>query len=444
MISEPSLKPSCSCYGFWVSRVQVPPVTFIFAPSFMTRSRYFLLILILGSLSTISPFSIDMYLPGFPAIAKEFNISISQVQFSLTAYLIGIAIGQLLYGPLLDRFGRKKPLYIGLFIYIISSVGCAYSYSMESLVLMRFLQALGGCVGMVASQALVRDLFPARKIAQAFSSIILVIAISPMIAPTVGSYFTVAFGWHSVFVALATVTFLILLATYFLLPEGKPADPAISLQPRAILSNFYLVLKQPQFIMYAIAGGIAMSAPFAYIAASADVFLNLFHATEQQYGWIFAFIASAMIGSAQFNHLLLKRFTSQQLVKFALRYQVIAGAILVLGIVLNWFNVVGLTLAIFFFMMGQGLTGPNSSALALAPFTKHAGSAASLLGSFRMLVGGIITAIVSALHNGTPLPMVLGMWLSVVVAILLLTSVKVVIRYRARKRMVKDEPAVLL
>jgi|APTNR8051073442_1049403.scaffolds.fasta_scaffold00152_2 DHA1 family bicyclomycin/chloramphenicol resistance-like MFS transporter len=444
MISEPSLKPSCSCYCFWASRVQLPLVTFIFALSFMTRSRYFLLILILGSLSTISPFSIDMYLPGFPAIAKEFNISISQVQFSLTAYLIGIAMGQLLYGPLLDRFGRKKPLYIGLFIYIISSVGCAYSYSMESLVLMRFLQALGGCVGMVASQALVRDLFPARKIAQAFSSIILVIAISPMIAPTVGGYFTVAFGWHSVFVALATVTFLILLATYFLLPEGKPADPAISLQPRAILSNFYLVLKQPQFIMYAIAGGIAMSAPFAYIAASADVFLNLFHATEQQYGWIFAFIASAMIGSAQFNHLLLKKFTSQQLVKFALRYQVIAGAIMVAGIVLGWFNMIGLTIAIFFFMLGQGLTGPNSSALALAPFTKHAGSAASLLGSFRMLVGGIITAIVSALHNGTPLPMVLGMWLSVVVAILLLTSVKVVIRYRARKRMVKDEPAVLL
>lgn len=427
-----------------ISRVQVPLVTFIFALSFMTRSRYFLLILILGSLSTISPFSIDMYLPGFPAIAKEFNIGISQVQFSLTAYLIGIAIGQLLYGPLLDRFGRKKPLYIGLLIYIISSVGCAYSYSMESLVLMRFLQALGGCVGMVASQALVRDLFPARKIAQAFSSIILVIAISPMIAPTVGGYFTVAFGWHSVFIALASVTLLILLATYFFLPEGKPADAAISLQPRAILSNFYLVLKQPQFIMYAIAGGIAMSAPFAYIAASADVFLNLFHATEQQYGWIFAFIASAMIGSAQFNHLLLKKFTSQQLVKFALRYQVIAGAIMVAGIVLGWFNMIGLTIAIFFFMMGQGLTGPNSSALALAPFTKHAGSAASLLGSFRMLVGGVITAIVSALHNGTPLPMVLGMWLSVVVAILLLTSVKVVIRYRARKRMVKDEPAVLL
>ncbi len=338
----------------------------------MTRSRYFLLIIILGSLSTISPFSIDMYLPGFPAIAKDLHVSISQVQFSLTAYLIGISIGQLVYGPLLDRYGRKKPLYVGLLIYVVSSIGCAFSFSLQSLVLMRFLQALGGCVGMVAAQALVRDLFPVRKIAQAFSSIILVIAVSPMIAPTVGGYITVAFGWASVFIALAVVAFLILLATFFLLPEGKPADAGISLKPRAIISNFILVLKQPQFIMYAVAGGIAMSAPFAYIAASADVFLNIFHATEQQYGWIFAFIASAMIGSAQFNHLLLKKFTSQQLVKFALRYQVIAGAVMVAGVMFDWFNLVGLTVAIFFFMLGQGLTGPNSSALALAPFTKHA------------------------------------------------------------------------
>jgi DHA1 family bicyclomycin/chloramphenicol resistance-like MFS transporter len=151
-----------------------------------------------------------------------------------------------------------------------------------------------------------------------------------------------------------------------------------------------------------------------------------------------------MIGSAQFNHLLLKKFTSQQLVKFALRYQVIAGAVMVAGVMFDWFNLVGLTVAIFFFMLGQGLTGPNSSALALAPFTKHAGSAASLVGSFRMLVGGVITAILSALHNGTTMPMVLSMWLTVVVSIILLTSVKVVIRYRARRRVVQDEPVVLL
>lgn len=410
----------------------------------MKRNRYILLILILGSLSTISPFSIDMYLPGFPAISEDLGVSISQVQLSLTAYLVGIAVGQILYGPLLDRYGRKKPIYVGLIIYIISSVICAFSTSLESLIAMRFLQALGGCVGMVGSQAFVRDVFPMRKTAQAFSSIILVIAVSPMIAPTLGGYITVAFGWPAVFIMLAILTLLILAATYFLLPEGKKADPGISLRPKAILKNFILVSKQPQFSIYALAGGIATSATFAYIAASADVFLNLFKATEQQYGWIFAFVASGMIGSAQFNHFLLKKFTSQQLVKYALAYQTVIGAFMVVGVMFNWYNLVGLTVMIFFFVLGQGLTGPNSAALALAPFTKHAGSAASLLGSFRMLMGGVMTVWVSAWHDGSALPMVIAMWTVVVVSVVLFAVAKVTIRYRARKRVVEDEPAVLL
>jgi MFS transporter, DHA1 family, multidrug resistance protein len=410
----------------------------------MTRNRYILLILILGSLSTISPFSIDMYLPGFPAISKDLGVSISQVQLSLTAYLVGIAIGQLIYGPLLDRYGRKKPLYIGLLIYIVSSVICAFSTSLQSLIAMRFLQALGGCVGMVGSQAFVRDLFPIRKTAQAFSSIILVIAVSPMIAPTVGGYITVAFGWPSVFIMLAAVTVLILAASYFLLPDGKKADPDISMNPKAILGNFVLVMKQPQFSIYTLAGGIGMSAPFAYIAASADVFLNFYNASEHEYGWIFAFVATAMIGSAQFNHVLLKKFTSQQLVKYALTYQVVVGALMVAGIMFDWFNMIALTIMIFLFVMGQGLTGPNSSALALAPFSKHVGSAASLLGCFRMMIGGLITVCVSIWYDGTALPMVMVMWLSVVVAITILGGAKVAVRYRARRRIIEDEPAVLL
>ncbi len=410
----------------------------------MKPNRYILLILILGALSTISPFSIDMYLPGFPAISKDLGVSISQVQLSLTAYLVGIAVGQLLYGPLLDRYGRKKPMYVGLIIYIISSVICAFSTSLQSLIAMRFLQALGGCVGMVGSQAFVRDLFPIRKTAQAFSSIILVIAVSPMIAPTLGGYITFAFGWSWVFIMLAILTLLILAATYFLLPDGKKADPSISLKPKAILGNFMLVIRQSQFGMYALVGGIATSATFAYIAASADVFLNQYKATERQYGWIFAFVASGMIGSAQFNHFLLKRFTSQQLVKYALSYQTVMGVFMVTGVAFDWFNIVGLTVMIFFFVLGQGLTGPNSAALALAPFSKHAGSAASLLGSFRMLMGSVVTVWVSAWHDGSALPMVIAMWTVVVVSVIIMAAAKVTVRFRARKRVVEDEPSVLL
>ncbi|HSJ66426.1 MAG TPA: Bcr/CflA family efflux MFS transporter, partial [Anditalea sp.] len=186
-----------------------------------TKTKNFFIIVVLGALCTISPFSIDMYLPGFPAMAKDLNTSISNIQFSLTAYLIGIAIGQLFYGPLLDKYGRKKPLYAGLAIYMVASIGCAFSQSVENLIIMRLLQAIGGCAGMVAAQALVRDLFPVTKTAQVFSLLTLVIAVSPMIAPTVGGFVTAYYDWHIVFIILAVLTLFIWLAAIWVLPDGS-------------------------------------------------------------------------------------------------------------------------------------------------------------------------------------------------------------------------------
>ena len=405
--------------------------------------KQWLIILILGALSTISPFSIDMYLPGFPAIATDLATSIAQVQLSLTAYLVGIAAGQLLYGPLLDRFGRRTPLYAGLVVYLLASIGCTFTTSIEGLIAMRFLQALGGCAGMVASQALVRDLFPVNKIAQAFSSITLVIAVSPMIAPTVGGYVSAAYGWQSVFVVLTILTALILISVYFFLPEGKRADDTLSLSPQAVLNNFFTVLSQRQFLIYALAGGIATAAPFAYIAGSSNVFINIHHFTERQYGWIFAFIAIAIIGSTQFNYTLLQRFTSQQLTRFALIYQTTVGLTLVLGTQYGWFGKYALIGMLFLFLLGQGLTGPNSTALSLAPFSRLAGSAAALLGSFRMAIGGIVTASVSFFHNNTAVPMVGVMVSCSVIGLTILTIGNRAVRVHPAADEAKKEQALI-
>jgi DHA1 family bicyclomycin/chloramphenicol resistance-like MFS transporter len=409
----------------------------------MTRRENILLILILGSLSTVSPFAIDMYLPGFPAIADDLGTTIDRVQFSLTGYLVGIAAGQLLYGPLLDRFGRTPPLYAGLTVYVIASIGCAFSQSIDALIAMRFLQALGGCAGMVAAQTLVRDLFPANRTAQAFSSLTLVIAISPMIAPTLGGYITAAYGWQSIFYMLASITLLIAACVYLFLPEGRVADKTISLRPRSVLRNFFGVIKEPQFIMYALGGGTAMAAPFAYIAGSSFVFMQLYGASAQQYGWIFAIVAAGLIGMSQLNHILLNRFTSQQLVKYALRFQTLVGIVFVTGVWLGWFNMIGFFAMTFVFLAGQGLTGPNSTALSLAPFTKNTGSAASLLGAFRMAVAGLASAGVSAFHDETALPMVVGMVACPVIAISVLTVGKGVVRYRAKKG-IKEDPSPIM
>lgn len=377
----------------------------------MTSRQYFVIILILGTLSTISPFSIDMYLPGFPAIARDLDTSIAQVQLSLTSYLVGISLGQLLYGPLLDRFGRKYPLYFGLTVYILASLGCWLVDSVQGLILMRFLQAIGGCAGMVAAQALVRDLFPVKQTAQAFSMLTLVIAVSPMVAPTVGGYVSTAFGWHAIFILLALITALILLSIYFVLPAGKQPDPGLSLRPGPVLHNFLSVLRQPQFLVYALVGGIASSAPFAYIAGSPDVFMNLYRVSEREYGWIFALLAFAMIGSTQLNHFLLKRFQSEQVILVTLIYQTLVGLVLVYGTWAGWYGKIELVALMFIFLTGQGLTNPNASALSLAPFSRLAGSASALMGSFRMAMGGLTSAAVSLLHNGTALPMVAVMTL---------------------------------
>lgn len=410
----------------------------------MTRKQHFIIILILGALCTISPFSIDMYLPGFPAIAKDLSTSIAAVQLSLTSYLIGISVGQLLYGPLLDRFGRKIPLYIGLVIYVIASLGCAITESVETLILMRFIQALGGCAGMVAAQALVRDLFPVNKTAQAFSLLTLVIAISPMVAPTLGGYVTAAFGWHYVFIILAIITVFIIIAVYFILPQGNVPDASISLKPKPVLKSFFEVIKNPQFLIYTLAGGVATAAPFAYIAGSADVFINIYKVSEQQYGWIFAFLAFAMIGTTQLNHFLLKKFTSQQIIQFTLIYQSLVGVVLVAGAWMNLFGQYGLIALLFIFLTGQGLSNPNATALSLAPFTRHAGSAAALMGSFRMAMGGLVSGGVSFLHNGTSLPMVGMMTFCAVSGLIALTIGKVKVRHKARNRAVEEETSVLM
>ena len=375
----------------------------------MSKKENFVLIMILGTLCTISPFSIDMYLPGFPAIAQSLNTSISNVQLSLTSYLVGISIGQLFYGPLLDKFGRKKPLYTGLIIYILTSVACAFSYSVDHLILMRFLQAIGGCVGMVAAQALVRDLFPLNKTAQVLSLLTLVIAVSPMIAPTVGGYVTAHFGWQAIFLVLAAITTFILFGLKWHLPAGAHPDSSISLRPKSVIKNYLLVLKDRQFFTYMLVGGIAGAAPFAYIAGSADVFMNKYGISETGYGWIFALLATAMIGSTQLNHILLRKYTSKQIIRVSLAYQSVVGVIMILGVWLQWLDVVALIFLMFIFLTGHGLNSPNTAALSLAPFSKNTGSASAMMGSMRMAMAGVVSALVSIVHTGTALPMVFMM-----------------------------------
>jgi DHA1 family bicyclomycin/chloramphenicol resistance-like MFS transporter len=368
-------------------------------------NKNFYLILILGLLTAIGPFSIDMYLPAFPDIAKGLHTTIARVMLSLSSFFIGISAGQLLYGPLLERFGRKKPLYAGLCIYLLASIGCAAAASVNELIIFRLLQALGGCAGMVTARAMVRDLFEVKENARIFSTLMLVVAVSPIIAPTAGGYVTSVLGWRYVFAILIVINLFILAGVYFLLPESKKPDPSFSLKAGAIIKNFTGIIKYPQFYTYALTGAVAYGGLCAYVSGSPNVFMEIFHVNEKQYGWIFALIALGIISASQVNNFALKKTSGERIIKIALVCQSVIGASLAAISLLGWSELYSTIGLIFLFLACQGFIFPNASALSLAPFGHSAGSASALMGAIQMGIGAGASAVVSLLQNHTPLPM---------------------------------------
>lgn len=395
-------------------------------------------------LSAIGPFSIDMYLPGFPAIAADLHTTVAHVALSLSSFFIGISAGQFLYGPLLDRYGRKRPLYIGLSVYLLASIGCALCTSVDALIVLRLVQAIGGCAGMVAARAMVRDLFPVEENAKIFSLLMLVIGVSPIIAPTVGGYVTAAFGWHYIFIILTIMSALILAAVHFALPESRKPDLTVSLLPAHIIKGFLSVFKEPQFYTYAFTGAISAAGLYAYISGSPHVFMELYKVTERQYGWIFAGIALGLITCSQLNIFLLRRFKSEQIIRMALFCQTLAGITLVLG---TAFHLLGLFSTIFFiliFLSCQGFVFPNSSALSMAPFSRNAGTASALMGGIQLAVGALTSGIVSVLTNSTALPMAGVMASCALLSFCVLLAGRKVIRYNATLLEVQEESAEMI
>jgi MFS transporter, DHA1 family, multidrug resistance protein len=402
----------------------------------MTSKKYFSLILILGTLTALGPFSIDMYLPGFPAIAQDLGTTVGEVSLSLSSFFIGISAGQLLYGPLLDRFGRKKPLYVGLVVYIISSLACAFANSIDALIYLRFIQAVGSCAAAVASVAMVRDLFPVGDNAKVFSTLMLVVGVSPMVAPTVGGYVTAGFGWESVFLILAAMAVVILVAVIWGLPESSPADPSLSLKPRPILTNFFTVMREPQFYTYALSGAVAFAGLLAYVSGSPLVFMEIYQVNEKQYGWIFAFLSIGLIGASQVNSALLRRYRSEQIIQGALVIQVGTALLFVACTAFGLLGLFGTIAFIFIYLCSLGFTFPNASALALVSFSRNAGSASALMGAAQMGIGALATVALSLLHSPTAIPMAAVMAGSAVLALVILLA--------GRKKIPQDRvPAVV-
>lgn len=356
-------------------------------------------------LTALGPLAIDMYLPAFPSMASSLDTSMGSIERTLASYLFGLAGAQLIYGPVADRYGRKKPLLFGVALFTVASIGCALSTEIEHLTLWRVLQAFGGAAGMVIPRAVIRDNFDTRDAAKALSMLMLIMGVTPILAPLLGGQLLIYSSWHSVFVFMCLVGIALFVATWRSMQETLNPDNLIPLRPALIARNYYELSRHRRFLFYSLAAAFGSGGMFAYISGSARVFISIYEVDPSYFGLLFGLNAGSFILAAQVSARLLNRFSPDTLLKWAQHIQllfILSALTLTLS---HQLGLASLMICLMGFMACQGFIGPNSAALALAEQGRRLGVASALMGTIQMLCGAAAGLAVSAWHSTTPLPL---------------------------------------
>ena len=380
------------------------------------KTDFFKTALILGLLSAIGPFAVDMYLPALPSIGQSLGASMSAVQASLMVFFISLGVGQLVYGPLSDMLGRKAPLYFGLVLFAAGSVGCAMAPDIQTLVVLRFVQGLGASAGMVIPRAVVRDLHTGHDAARLMSLLMLVFSVSPILAPLAGSLLIESLGWRSVFwaVTVAAALGLVLLATS--LRETRPAADRANSTLRSALQGYGVLLHDRHFLGLVLIGAFSLSSFFAYLANSSFVLIDHYGLSPRQYSIAFGVNAAAFIGTSQFTGKLTGRFGLPPVVKAAATGHA-AVMVSLLAVNLLGFDQLPVMLALLFVGFGfLGLVIPTTAVLALDNHGRIAGTASALMGTLQFVVGAVVMATVGLFVDGTARPMLAGIAACAVIA----------------------------
>lgn len=361
------------------------------------------LTVVLGALTAFAPFSTDMYLASFSSIAASLHTGIEEVQFTLSVFFFGLALGQLFYGPLIDRFGRRKPLLGGIALYIVASLLIVVAPDITSFTILRLLQALGGCTGMIISRAIIRDLFDEKGSARILSSMMVVQGLGPIIAPIFGGYLLTLVDWRGVFVFLVLFGSGCFLAVVRNIPETLPPARRHRTSLPQLVSVFWDLLSDRRFIVPTVAGSFGLATIFAFITGSPFVFMDLHGASQQQYGWLFGLCAFSMVAAAQLSGLLLHRFQPRAVLLAALGGQVLFALILVA--VTRTPSLAVLMIPLCLCLATIPLIGATSTAVAMSACRTHAGSASSLIGVIQFGLASLASALVGFLHDGSAYPM---------------------------------------
>ena len=353
----------------------------------------------------VGPFAINMYLPSLPTLQRTFNASPAQVQLTLAVYFIGLAIGQMPYGTLADRWGRRPPMLLGMIIFTVASIGCALADSILALAGWRFLQALGGCSVMVVVRAIVRDLFSPTEGAKVFSTLLLVTGIAPIAGPLVGGWVLVSLGWQAIFWSLTLYGVASVLTIWLAFPETRKSAPHTRKAHAPLLSQLIILMRDRVFVGNALAGGLSQTTMFAYIAGSPYVFIEYFGVAPESYGWLFGINAFGLIASTQINRALLSRLGLERVLMITSTVAAVAGMALLVVALFGIGGLTGVMLPLFVCVSTIGFVFPNTSAAALVNHPERAGLASGVLGTMQFALAAVASVLVGMMQAQSPVPL---------------------------------------
>lgn len=379
--------------------------------------------MVLGSVCTIGPFSTDLYLPAMPTVAADLGASSSAIALTVTTFLVGLAFGQLLAGPLSDTYGRRLPLLVGLIVFTTASLVCALTPSVDVLIAVRFVQGLAGASGMAIANAVVTDYSRGRQAARLLSRLALVSGLAPIVAPLIGAQLLRVTSWRGLFVALTGLGILLFSAVALGLRESLPRERRQAGGAARTLRTFGMLSRDPRFMGLSTTSALSFVAFFAYLAASSFVYQDLYGASPVLFSLMFAVNAIGMLAVNQLNHRLLGRFTPQQLLGVGLVTGGLSGLAILAVTLVGGLGIVALAIPLFVLVAGLGFVFPDSTALALSLHPDVAGSASAYFGTFRLGLGALATPLVGIGGAVSGLPMAIVIAVSSAAALAVFAAV---------------------